>query len=889
MKQIRKKFFAVSAAVSMLFTYISPITVYASEEPAMPKVQQVTDDKLSESNTDEVNSIVTSDTEIVDDLSQNTDESITFGEVLSDEEVQMVGVVKEKSYDIYIDLSNTDKSNIIDSTDEYIDEAVGILRKAETELNQYFYISYDNNPIGWVNAESVEISEENSVPKVDDSINQEDSSEETTVVKEETDGKEQGEDTVIAESESTVNDSKEKTDAEESITTDAEKEAEVIQNRAYTSSSTVPSIQVRAHVQSEGWLPWVGSNEISGTIGKALRMEAFQIKTNSKNLGIRFQTQSAGLNWSNWETGDQIGGTTDQKRQLEGVRFELTGSDASNYDIYYRVHSRKFGWLPWAKNGQRAGTQGYDYRIESMQVTVLKKGDKSISTSENAYQILTTPEVNYRAHVQTKGWLSWVKNKATAGTVGESLRMEAFRLTSDHNSVDIQYRTRSENGNWTDWLNEGALGGTINQKRQLEGVSFKLTGPQASKFDIYYRVHSRSFGWMPWAKNGEKAGTEGFDYRIESMQVTVLPKNDTSIDTTGNAYEIPEVPILNYQSHVESIGWQNSVSNDKISGTLDKALRLEALKLDLIDYPVTGNIEYRTHVSKNGWTSFSSNGELSGTVGEKKRLEAVEIRLTGELATKYDIYYRSHIQSNGWLGWVRNGMSSGSQGKALRMEAIQIKIVPKGQGPEVNSSAGFLEDPLIYIDSGHGGRYSGAAYQGFAEKTINLQTAKKIEAILKAKGYRTKMSRTSDKHFSNTLSSDLRYRANEANSLNADIFLSVHFNAHPTSTQTGIEMYIYNRDGNSSNPGLSNNYTRIANSRSLATKMQSELIKQTGAKDRGVKEANFHVIRETHMPAVLLELGFMDNPSDLSKITTSSYQSKLAVGVTNGIDDYFGR
>ena len=78
-----------------------------------------------------------------------------------------------------------------------------------------------------------------------------------------------------------------------------------------------------------------------------------------------------------------------------------------------------------------------------------------------------------------------------------------------------------------------------------------------------------------------------------------------------------------------------------------------------------------------GWQSWQSNGAISGTVGQSKRLEAIQIRLTGEMANKYDIYYRAHVEDYGWLGWAKNGASAGTIGLSKRLEAIEIKLVEK--------------------------------------------------------------------------------------------------------------------------------------------------------------------------------------------------------------------
>ncbi|RHP54696.1 mannosyl-glycoprotein endo-beta-N-acetylglucosamidase, partial [Coprobacillus sp. AF31-1BH] len=86
----------------------------------------------------------------------------------------------------------------------------------------------------------------------------------------------------------------------------------------------------------------------------------------------------------------------------------------------------------------------------------------------------------------------------------------------------------------------------------------------------------------------------------------------------------------------------------------------------------------QTHIENIGWQGWKANGQMSGTSGQSKRLEAIRIKLTGEMANKYDIYYRVHAQEFGWLGWASNGESAGTEGYSYRLEAIEIKLVKKG-------------------------------------------------------------------------------------------------------------------------------------------------------------------------------------------------------------------
>lgn len=197
--------------------------------------------------------------------------------------------------------------------------------------------------------------------------------------------------------------------------------------------------------------------------------------------------------------------------------------------------------------------------------------------------------------------------------------------------------------------------------------------------------------------------------------------------------------------------------------------------------------------------------------------------------------------------------------------------------------------PIIVIDPGHGGNFFGSVY-GVAEKTLNLDTSKRLQTKLRNTGkYEVVMTRETDKHFSTVLATDLNYRSTLANNLKADIFISVHYNAGPTGSR-GLETFVHHptypaqarRDQlNISNP-------RIKQSRDLADSVQNTMVQRTGMVNRGVKGLDLNVLRKTQMPAILVELGFMSDANELKKVRTNSYQDTITTAITDGINKYFG-
>lgn len=172
----------------------------------------------------------------------------------------------------------------------------------------------------------------------------------------------------------------------------------------------------------------------------------------------------------------------------------------------------------------------------------------------------------------------------------------------------------------------------------------------------------------------------------------------------------------------------------------------------------------------------------------------------------------------------------------------------------------------IFIDPGHGGSDPGATGNGLQEKTLTLQIALALRTILinEYEGVSLLLSRTSDQYVS------LSDRTNAANSWGADFFLSIHINA---GGGTGFESYIY--------PGVG------APTTTYQSAIHSNVIQAVDFADRGRKTANFHVLRESAMPALLTENGFIDTVADANKLKTNSFIQSLARGYANGLEQAF--
>lgn len=151
--------------------------------------------------------------------------------------------------------------------------------------------------------------------------------------------------------------------------------------------------------------------------------------------------------------------------------------------------------------------------------------------------------------------------------------------------------------------------------------------------------------------------------------------------------EAAGIPALYYRAHVEGVGWQRYVKDGNVAGTVDKGQYISGLSITTTILPVPGDVTYKAYVENIGWQNLKAANQIAGKPEQKLRIEAFQVKLTGEIRTKYDIYYRTYVQNYGWLGWTKNGSTAGSAGQSLRMEAFEVKLVKKGDpAPEVGKA-----------------------------------------------------------------------------------------------------------------------------------------------------------------------------------------------------------
>ena len=175
---------------------------------------------------------------------------------------------------------------------------------------------------------------------------------------------------------------------------------------------------------------------------------------------------------------------------------------------------------------------------------------------------------------------------------------------------------------------------------------------------------------------------------------------------------------------------------------------------------------------------------------------------------------------------------------------------------------------MVCLDAGHGGADPGAVGPGgLLEKTVNLAVVLDVGRLLSGKGVQVINTRIDD------TARSLPDRTSFANNRRADLFVSVHCNSAAGDTATGTETFAWAAETDADR---------------LARAIQRRLVAELQLRDRGVKYANFAVLRDTRMPAALVELGFINNPVEEAKLRDPAFQANAATGIALGVATFLG-
>ena len=195
-----------------------------------------------------------------------------------------------------------------------------------------------------------------------------------------------------------------------------------------------------------------------------------------------------------------------------------------------------------------------------------------------------------------------------------------------------------------------------------------------------------------------------------------------------------------------------------------------------------------------------------------------------------------------------------------------IPVTPSEPEPSEPEKPAETEPPLVILDAGHGGEDPGAIQMGYNEKDLTLPIALETGKLLEAAGIRVAYTRETDATVS------LADRVQTADAYAATLFVSVHANAYTLKPElNGVETYCFERGGPSE---------------TLAASVHKTVLAATGAADHGQRTANYYVLRNATMPAILLETGYMTNEAECARLVDPAYRSSIANGLAAGIQAY---
>ena len=389
---------------------------------------------------------------------------------------------------------------------------------------------------------------------------------------------------------------------------------------------------------------------------------------------------------------------------------------------------------------------------------------------------------------------------------------------------------------------------------------------------------------------GKKLILEKIDYRVGSDSFRVVVYTSEAVTFSQGRLSKPERVYINFKETQLA----DSVAKEiKIGSRFLKGLRLS--QLDKENTRLVVDLNESNNLKIGVW---SEGHKLFVELSNKKAPDV-------KVASKSKIPFTKKIASKPKIPSTKAVSFDKKVKHNKEPRKVAVKVSKKRSLPVVNKKL-----PLIVIDAGHGGSDLGAkGYRSIQEKNVNLAIALRLKDILTSRyKYRVILTRGDDTFI------PLPGRGKIANDNNADVFVSVHANAAPRRAAHGIETY-YLGQGHSEEAKATAarengelvksvkddetqeilasmiSTTKINKSSRLAGNIQNQLYqsmrkKYSGVKNLGVKEGPFFVLHDTNMASVLVEVGFVTNPREESRLKQSSYLDRLASSIAKGVSKF---
>lgn len=391
-------------------------------------------------------------------------------------------------------------------------------------------------------------------------------------------------------------------------------------------------------------------------------------------------------------------------------------------------------------------------------------------------------------------------------------------------------------------------------------------------------------------QNGEVVSSEVTDETVTKEPVTQIIHIGTKVPEPEDVVEVKP------ETEAEAIPYgREERRTDKLNKGETKVVQQGVEGVKTITYEVTytnGQVTSRKKVSESITQEAVKEIVEIGTKEPQPEKPKPEKEVPKPAGKKTSVQYRVERGDTLYKVAQKFGVSMDAIVKVNRqlrskhtpLSSEWVLTIPNAPLKPMDIPESYDNKRVVMIDPGHGGSDSGAVANGTTEKAVNLIMSKKLRDELKRRGYEVRMMRENDKDIS------LVDRGRITNNSDADIFISVHQNAHPRHNAQGIETFYYKSHPNwqpKINKKYHSNGQRIANSKHLSDLIQRNLLRETGAVDRKVQSKTFAVLRETARPAVLVEAGFLDHPVEGKRIQRPEYHDKVVKAVADAVDEYF--
>lgn len=317
-----------------------------------------------------------------------------------------------------------------------------------------------------------------------------------------------------------------------------------------------------------------------------------------------------------------------------------------------------------------------------------------------------------------------------------------------------------------------------------------------------------------------------------------------------------------------------------------KAIDVEDLKVFTLKKDTVNNKPYRmvVDIQKKGVSPRDNyyGKKPAVTVAEKAVARVAEVKATSNEAPKAEVKQAPKTVEKPSVNPVAKPATLPAKPvpKAEPKQPVALPAVPAKPIPQVVNyrTTGGIGGKIIVLDPGHGGSDPGAiGPTGLQEKQVTLPIAEYLKSILEAKGAKVILTRTTDVDVYGPHASgvdELQARVNVANGNQADAFISIHINSFSNPNVGGIATYYF--DGSDQ-------------SKKLASSVQGQIAEHSGFNgDRGIQPGNLYVLRHSLMPSILVELGFISNPTEEGHLKESSTQKDFANELAKGLELYFG-